>query len=79
MNQIAHEIKTWRKICRAFESSPLLTTILCSGWNWATVPYRAMTDKEHSACRRLARRIDKRLQDRSELWKELSNGMRWPK
>jgi hypothetical protein len=53
------------------------TAIRVHAWNWATSPSRAMTDREHSACSRLAKRIWKELQLPQHLnrWRESDSGM----
>lgn len=49
------------------------TCVLVYCYNWATSPSRAMTDREHKACRRLARFCKSRLNIRMG-WNESDDG-----
>ena len=46
---------------------------LCEASNWASSPSRAMTDREHDACRRLAKYCQSRLA-RLTGWRESESG-----
>lgn len=59
---ISQAIREYRRV---FEASPAgsywLGDSLCCAYNWATSPTRAMTDREHKACRRFAAYVRRRL------------------
>lgn len=52
------------------------TAVLVYCYNWATSTTRAMTDREHKACRRLARFCKSRLDIRMG-WSETESGRLW--
>jgi hypothetical protein len=78
METIAQHIRHYRnylKDAKDSGSSALsYTAALVDAWNWATCPSRPMTDKEHSACRKLARRCRNELQGRPD-WQESESGL----
>ncbi len=76
---IAQHIRSWRRdleVMKGCRSEKYRTVLLVYAWNWATCPTRPMTDREHSACRRLARRVDQELQGRTG-WHEADSGRRY--
>jgi hypothetical protein len=78
VNQIAKDIRTWRALLRSAKKSGSNATIAsahASAYNWASSPRRLMDDREHRACRMLAKVTRREALARG--CKEFSNGMLW--
>ena len=76
-NEIRREIRGCIEMVRSCKGGSHATTALCSAHNWATNPFRAMTDWEHRDCRRFARAVVRMLSRRTG-WREMENGIYWP-
>lgn len=71
---IATQIGSWRDDLRSVRSAPRsFVAVLVYCYNWSTCPSRPMTDREHHACRRLARWCMTRLTGRAG-WYESDSG-----
>ena len=78
METVLETVKHMRKQTHEIQSLPIHyqveTFVNC--WNWLTCPSRPMTDKEHSICKRLAKRLYKALKS-MPYWSESDSGMLW--